>query len=61
MQSNQYEYNEKIKYGDNQGHFTILWWEKKRWKVNIFYLWSNLIALLYINISTAWEYNMEVR
>ena len=25
MQSNQYEYTESLKYGDNQGHFIILW------------------------------------
>ncbi len=36
MQTNQYEYTEDLKYmyGDNHGHFIILWWEK--WKAQLF-------------------------
>ncbi len=44
MQSNQYESIEDLKYGDNLGHFIILWWEKKESK--FFNLWSNLGVLL---------------
>ena len=33
MQSNQYKYTEDLKYGDNQGHFIILWWKKVKSKI----------------------------
>ena len=34
MQSNQYESTEDLKYGDNEGHFIVLWWTK--WQVKFF-------------------------
>ncbi len=34
MQSNQYDYIEDLKYGDNQDHFIII--SLKKWEVKIF-------------------------
>ena len=46
MQSNQYEYTEDLKYGENQGHFINLWWKKMKGKIK-----SCSIALMLVSIN----------